>query len=88
MAAKAKDCDQQTDAVKAGLPQVYYPLHSLLHTLRALESHGDQICTLLTEIQRTGKVSASVRRELENVLHALPAQVLDSELRAVWSAME
>ena len=38
MASKAKQCDQPAESVKAGLPEVYYPLHSLLHTLRTLRS--------------------------------------------------
>jgi hypothetical protein len=88
MASKAKQCDQPAGSIQPGLPAVYYPLHSLLHTLRALDSHGDQICTLLTDIQRSGKVSASLRKELAGLLHDLPSAALLSELKAVFSALE
>ena len=57
----SKPCSEETSSARPGMPQVYYPLHSLLHTLRALETHQDQICTLLADIQRSGKVNASLR---------------------------
>ena len=88
MATISKPCSQQTEAARAGLPDVYYPLHSLLHTLRTLEQHQDQICTLLTDIQRSGKVGASVRKELTALLNQLPSAALDSEVHQIWSALD
>ena len=87
MASKAPSCSDTAPAAK-GLPEVYYPLHSLLHTLRSLERHQDQICTLLTAIQRTGTANAGLRRELTALLHELPAAAFDHELQDVWSALE
>ncbi len=80
--------DETNGAARPGMPQVYYPLHSLLHTLRAFETHQDQICTLLADIQRSGKVNASLRKELSTLLNQLPSATLDAELHAVWSALE
>ena len=88
MATTSKPCSQDTETARAGLPDVYYPLHALLHTLRTLEQHQDQICTLLTDIQRSGKVGASVRKELTALLNQLPSATLDAELHQVWSALE
>ena len=83
-----KPCTEETGKARHGMPQVYYPLHSLLHTLRALETHQDQICTLLADIQRSGKVNAGLRKELTALLNQLPSVSLDAELHAVWSALE
>lgn len=88
MATRTKPCQDTTPTAQPGMPPVYHHLYALLHTLRALECQQDHICTLLAEIQRTGKTSAALRRELTDLLHNLPAASLDSELRAVWSALE
>ena len=84
----AKPCQEPSTATpRPGLPLAYQHLYALLHTLRALASREDHICTLLADIQRTGKLNASLRRELTNLLHDLPTASLDSEIRAVFSAL-
>ena len=83
-----KPCQDTSQPARRGMPPVYNHLHALLHTLRALERHQDHLCTLLAEMGRTGKASASLRRELTDLLHDLPAASFDAELRAVWSALE
>ena len=83
-----KPCQDVNAKAQPGLPPVYQHLYSLLHTLRSLESHQDQICTLLADIQRTGKTGPGVQRELKALLHDLPSGGLDAEVRAVWSALE
>ena len=88
MATRTRPCEDTTQAARPGMPPVYNHLYALLHTLRALEHHQDHICTLLAEMQRTGKANAALRRELTMLLHELPAASLDSEVRAVWSALE
>ncbi len=84
-----KPC-QETAAAAArpGLPPAYHQLYALLHTLRSLASQQDHICTLLAEIQRTGKLNATLRRELTELLHGLPTASLDSEVQAVFSAIQ
>lgn len=88
MATRTKPCQDTTQSARFGMPPIYNHLYALLHTMRALERHQDHVCTLLTEIQRTGKPSAALRRELTELLHDLPAASLDSEVRAVWSALD
>lgn len=88
MATRTKPCQDTTQSARLGMPPVYNHLYALLHTLRALECHRDHICTLLTEIQRTGKADTALRRELIGLLHDLPAASLDAEVRAVWSALD
>ena len=86
--SKSKPCTEATAAAKPGMPPVYYRLHSLLHTLRAVECQQDTLCSLLAEIQRTGKLNAAMRRELEAILHDVPAALLNSEVQSVWSELE
>jgi hypothetical protein len=63
-------------------------VHALLQTLRDLQCHEDDLCTLLAEIQRSGKVGTAVRRELLKVLHSMPAMGLHAELDACFAAVE
>ena len=90
MPTATKPCAETTlaAAAKNGVPPVYHHLYALLHTLRALGSHQDQICTLLAEMQRTGKAGAGVRRDLKALLSDLPMESLETELHAVWSALD
>ena len=87
MAAIKKACEDTAVTPTRSMPEVYYPLHSLLHTLRELQAHEDQLCTLLTEMQRTGKVTARIRSELSAFLTSFPAASLDQEVRAIFYAL-
>jgi hypothetical protein len=74
--------------VQPGLPTAYYQVHALLETVRAMQCCEDDLCVLLTEIQRTGKVGAGVRRELVKVLHSMPVMNLHAEMDACFDALE
>jgi len=88
MAMKKKPCETDGTKVKPGMPPVYHRLYSLMHTLQAMEGGRDRVCTVLAELQRTGKAGARVRRELEELLHELPVELLQAEVGAVWEAIE
>ena len=88
MATRTKPCQETFPSARPGMPPVYHHLYALLHTLRALEGQQDHLCTLLAEMQRTGKANAKLRLELTDLLHDLPVASLDSEMRAVWVALE
>ncbi len=88
MPTRTKPCQDKTPAARPGMPPVYNHLYALLHTLRALECHQDHLCTLLAELQRTGKADAALRKELTDLLQKLPVASLDHELLALWSALE
>jgi hypothetical protein len=74
--------------VQPGLPTAYYQVHALLETVRAMQCCEDDLCTLLADIQRTGKVGAGVRRELVKVLHSMPVMNLHAEMDACFDALE
>ncbi len=89
MPTTAKPCQEPANAAsRPGLPPAYHHLYALLHTLRSLATHQDHICTLLADIQRTGKLNATTRRELNGLLHELPTASLNAEVEAVFSAID
>ncbi|HVG27534.1 MAG TPA: hypothetical protein VM865_08015 [Acidobacteriaceae bacterium] len=88
MATKKKPCQEPARPAHSGLPPAYYHLHALLHTLRTLQCHEDELCTLLADVQRTGKVSARTRREILELLHGLPSASLDAEIGAAFSSLD
>lgn len=88
MATSTRQCKQDSGRAPAGLPPVYYQLHTLLHTLRSFEQHEEHLCGLLGEIQRSGKVGARVRKELAAVLEALPVPSLQAEYESTWETLE
>ena len=68
-------------------PPVAYRLHALLHTMHSIEHHEDQLCTLLTAIEREGAVSPALRRELAALLEELPGRAFASDLEAARKAL-
>ena len=88
MARRKKPCSEATATVRRGLPAAYYQLHALLQTVRALQCCEDDLCTLLAEIQRSGKVGAGVRRDMLKTLHSMPVMNLHAELDACLDALE
>ena len=88
MATRKKPCSEATATTQPGLPAAYYQVHALLETVRAMQCCEDDLCTLLAEIQRSGKVGAGVRRELLRVLHGMPVMNLHAEMDACFATLE
>jgi hypothetical protein len=88
MAKSKKPCAEATAAPRRGLPPAYYNLHALLETVRSMQCYEDDLCTLMAEIQRSGRVGAGVRRELINTLQSIPAMRLQAEMDACFEALE
>lgn len=63
-------------------------LDSLLHTMRCIAQHEDELCTLLHDARRAGRISAPLLRELQAVLDELPAEEYTSDLHAVKDLTE
>ena len=58
-------------------------LDALLHTMRCIAQHEDQLCTLLHDARKTGRMSATLRRDLNAILTELPAEEYTDDLHAV-----
>lgn len=65
-----------------GAAPLTHRLDALLHTMRCITQHEDQLCSLLHHAQRTGRVSAAMRQELSAILSELPAEEYTADLRA------
>jgi hypothetical protein len=46
------------------------------------------LCTTLAEIQRSGRTGVRLQREIEVLLHGLPAMRLHAEMDACFAALE
>ena len=88
MATRKKPCSEASDTAQPGLPTAYYQVHALLETVRAMQCCEDDLCTLVAEIRRSGKLGAGVRRELLKVLHSIPVMNLHAEMDACFAALE
>jgi hypothetical protein len=88
MVMKKKPCTESSGTVQRNLPAAYYELHAVIDTLRALQCNEDELCTLLAEIRRIGKVGAGVRRDVIELLHSIPAMRLQAEMDACFEALE
>jgi hypothetical protein len=88
MANRKKPCNEANLNAQSGLPQAYYQLHALLETVRAMQCYEDDLCTLLAEIRRSGKVGAAVRRDLLKTLNSMPMMSLHAEMDACLDALE
>lgn len=68
-------------AVKA--EPLTHRLDALLHTMRCIAQHEDQLCTLLHDARKTGRITAALRRDLSVILAELPAEEYTEDLHAV-----
>ena len=67
--------------------QVAHRIEVLLHTMRAIERHEEQLCVVMTEIRTEGVVSAATRKELQALLGELPSDAYQTDLDAVEAAL-
>ena len=82
MQTTAKKVRKAKKAAGNQQPPVFYRLHALLHTIRAIEGYEDQLCTLLHDIKSTGEVNTTVQQELLDLLEEMPTEYQD-ELNAI-----
>ena len=67
--------------------QVAHRIEVLLHTMRVIERHEEQLCVVMTEIRNEGAVSAATRKELKALLEELPSDAYQTDLDAVGAAL-
>lgn len=84
MTTKAKKAEKpDTEKIAA----VVYRLNTLLHTMRAIERHEEQLCGIMTEIRLSGGVTASLDEELRDLLEQMPAHEYLEDIDAVRQAL-
>lgn len=68
-------------------PELHDRLNALLHTMRCIELHEPQLCSLLHELKTTNKVTPKLTEDLRRVLDKLPAHAYTDDLEAVEQAL-
>ena len=68
--------------------RLVHRMHQLLHTIHAIQRQEDMLCTLMTEIKDTGRLSPEVARELHVVLDRIPAHGYVADLEALGQELE
>ncbi|MGI4853008.1 MAG: hypothetical protein ACRYF4_03040 [Janthinobacterium lividum] len=76
-----KKVSQETTSPAA--EPLMHRLDALLHTIRTIAQHEDELCTLLHDVRSKGKVSKPLLRELQTLLAVLPAAEYTHDLFAV-----
>ena len=79
-----------TKKAPAPVPQVpdqvnelVYRINTLLHTMRAIARHEDQLCTVMTEIRTSGLVNETLDQDLRDLLEQMPAHEYLDDVEAV-----
>ena len=69
------------------IAEVVYRLNTLLHTMRAIARHEDQICALMTEIQSSARVDQTTDVELRDLLEQMPSHEYLDDVDAVRESL-
>ena len=77
MKSKAKQAEAEKIAA------VVYRINTLLHTMRAIERHEEQLCGIMTEIRLNGSMTAGLDEELRDLLEQMPAHEYLEDMDAV-----
>ena len=67
---------------KSAAEPLTHQLDALLHTMRTIAQHEDELCTLVHDMRSRGRVSKVLLRELQTLLAALPAHEYTDDLLA------
>jgi len=68
-------------------PRLEHRLQTLLHTVRCIAQHEDELCTLFHAAQFEGAVGDDLAAELHALLDRMPAQEYVHDLEAVREAV-
>ena len=86
-AAKKKVKKAPQLPVQSGVSALVSSLNALLHTMRCIEQHESQLCTLMHEIRSAGTLSTDVQEELRTLLDQIPHREYTDDLDSVIDAV-
>lgn len=69
------------------IANVVYRINALLHTMRAIERHEEQLCVVMTEIKNSGKMTPVLDDELRDLLEQMPAHEYKDDIDDVREAL-
>ena len=67
--------------------KLYPQLNALLHTVRCIAQHEDQLCTLLHESRKTRSISARSAREIRALLDKMPSREYLADFEALYDSL-
>lgn len=88
MARKKKEPSKEPATRKEALPEAYYRLNTLLHTVRCIAQHQDRLSMLMHEIKHSGQLGTAESEELGILLAELPSQDYLDDLRATQALLD
>ena len=65
---------------------LFHQLSALIHTIRCIAQHEDQLCVLMHEAKNAASLDAGMRVELRELLDKIPAHEYMGDLYAVREA--
>ncbi len=74
---------KKAPAANPQINDLIYRINTLLHTMRAIARHEDQLCTLMTEIRTSGLVNETLDQDLRDLLEQMPAHEYLDDVEAV-----
>ncbi len=74
-----------THMVSSG--ELEHSLNALLHTMRCIAQHEDELCTLLHDARKRTRPTRALLRELASILTELPDEDYVDDLHAVQQMM-
>lgn len=86
--APKKAAKRAKKSTERQLAPVYYRLHALLQTVRAVGQYEDQLCTLEHHLKQAGSLDGPAEAELRSLLDELPSGVLLQDLHAMRAVLE
>ena len=73
-------------AIQSEVSALVSSLNALLHTMRCIEQHEPQLCTLMHEVRSAGTLSPDVQEELRILLDEMPHGEYTHDLNSVIEA--
>jgi hypothetical protein len=74
MTAMSKTASKRTGKTPEKQATALHLASSLLHSVRRVMQHEDELCTFVHEIKQAGEISPAVAEDLRHLLDSLPGQ--------------
>ena len=84
---KAKVAPKKANTASAASLLLYHRIDALLHTVRCVAQHEDQLCTLLHAARNPQAVDPEIYNELRQLLEDMPSREYTDDLHALSLAM-
>lgn len=56
--------------------------------MQTIQQHEEQLCSMTNEIRKSGRISATLRRDLLDLLHQLPAAEYQNGIDQIYDELD